>query len=90
MQRGWKLIFILVGILAIVLIAEITRYKPLSFVLGSLGIKDIKSENYCHQYGYAKCPLTCDVGPSCPMCMDIGCHAKQAHWGKSKINNYSK
>jgi hypothetical protein len=32
---------------------------------------------YCSQFSYENCPLDrCKVGGSCPICADIGCHAK--------------
>ncbi len=37
------------------------------------------TEEYCHKFTYTNCPVECEVGPSCPMCSDIGCHAKGAH-----------
>lgn len=33
-------------------------------------------EKYCREFSYQNCPSECEVGPSCPICMDIGCHAK--------------
>lgn len=40
-------------------------------------IEDQKyNENYCGQFSYDDCPLECEVGPSCSMCDDIGCHSK--------------
>ena|SRR3989344_2196812 len=40
---------------------------------------DETTEVYCHQFKRDNCPSTCGVGSSCPMCLDIGCHAKDAH-----------
>lgn len=45
----------------------------------------VSSEQYCHQFNDKNCPTTCGVGPSCPVCLDIGCHAKEAHWGKNNL-----
>ncbi len=36
---------------------------------------DKTSEGYCKRFTYNKCPITCKVKPSCPACMDIGCHS---------------
>lgn len=37
------------------------------------------TEEYCHQFTYANCPDSCEVGPSCAICEDIGCHSKNTH-----------
>lgn len=37
------------------------------------------TEEYCHQFNYDNCPVTCEIGPSNPSTTDIGCHAKGAH-----------
>lgn len=36
------------------------------------------NEKYCREFSYQNCPSECEVGPSCPICMDIGCYAKSA------------
>ncbi len=40
------------------------------------------TEEYCHKFRHDNCPSQCEVGSSCPMCLDIGCHAKDAHRAK--------
>jgi len=42
-------------------------------------LKSIDVERYCHQYDPSSCPVwdVCSVGPSCPICADIGCHSKE-------------
>ena len=81
MQKGPGVIYILIVTLALIGIASVAYYLRQQHVL--------TNENFCHNFGYQKCPISiCSVGPSCPMCMDIGCHAKEAHWGKDKF--YSK
>jgi len=38
---------------------------------------DEEEEKYCQQFSYDDCPLsTCEVGPSCPVCRDVGCNSK--------------
>lgn len=39
----------------------------------------IGSEEYCQRFRFDNCPTECQVGPSCPICQDEGCHAKGAH-----------
>ncbi len=37
------------------------------------------TDDYCRRFTYDECPDLCEVGPSCPACLDIGCHAKGTH-----------
>jgi hypothetical protein len=34
---------------------------------------------------YQNCPAVCELSPSCPNCLDIGCHQKEAHTYKGKV-----
>ena len=49
------------------------------FVSGCTTQTQYGTEEYCHKFTYNDCPTACVVGPSCPVCEDIGCHAKNAH-----------
>ncbi|MCK4554444.1 hypothetical protein KAU19_05825 [Candidatus Parcubacteria bacterium] len=40
-------------------------------------IKYQRNEEYCSGFDYKNCPEECELGPSCPICMDIGCHSKE-------------
>lgn len=52
-------------------------------------MSEVGSEAYCHQFQHDNCPPECEVGPSCPICQDEGCHAKGAHRIQAAPTSYT-
>lgn len=87
MQKGQILVFILAGILILAGIVAgvfylteqgsfpqlVPVFRPIKIMLLAKG-----SDKYCRQFGPSSsdCPSDCEVRPSCPVCADIGCRAK--------------
>lgn len=68
MKNISKIITIFLLLLLIITIAFLfSKYKE---------NKTIFDEDYCSQFSFQNCPKECKLGGSCPICADIGCHAK--------------
>lgn len=66
-------------ILYIIIAVSLIINLGLIILLYNSEIKTSTLESFCHGFSIDKCPSACNVSGSCPICLDIGCHAKGAH-----------